>query len=84
MAGCIGFFAMPSPALFAAYASELTYPVAQGSATGFLFAISHTVGFVSGLIWISILDKTHQWKVYLMFGVFCLFVLVALIIHMGT
>jgi hypothetical protein len=61
-------------ALFITYSAELTFPVPQASATGYLFAGSQTVGFISGMIWVSILDKTNKWKVYLMYGIhaFCL------------
>lgn len=84
MGGCLGFFVIPLTALFTTYSSELTYPVAQGSATGYLFAGSQTVGFVSGMIWVLILDKTNKWKVYLMFGVHTAFIIVSFIISLNT
>jgi hypothetical protein len=51
MAGLVGVFVIPLTALFTAYSSELSFPVAQGSATGYLFAGSQTVGSISGFIW---------------------------------
>jgi hypothetical protein len=52
MAACAGFFVIPLTALFTMYSTELSFPVAQGSATGYLFAGSQTVGFISGLLWV--------------------------------
>lgn len=66
MGVCVGFFVIPLTAVYTAYSVELTYPIAQGSATGYLFAVSQTFAFISGMLWITILDKTNKWKVYLM------------------
>lgn len=84
MAACAGFFVIPLTALFTMYSTELSFPVAQGSATGYLFAGSQTVGFISGIIWAYILDKTNKWKVYLLFGIHSLFLLGSLIITIFT
>ena len=84
MGGCAGFFVIPLTDLFTTYSAELTYPVGQGSATGYLFAGSQTVGFISGMIWIIILDKTNKWKVYVMFAVHTAFLALALIISLWT
>jgi len=81
VSGCIGFFAMTTPALFTAYTTELSFPEGQGSATGFLFAGSHFFGFVNGMIWVAIIDKTNKLKVYLMYAVFCIFGLLSLLTH---
>jgi hypothetical protein len=49
LAGCVGFFNIPTTSLFMSYSSEVVFPLGEGSATGYLFAASQTFGFVAGL-----------------------------------
>ena len=51
----MGFFMIPLVSLYTAYSSEVVFPEAEGSATGYLLAVSQTFGFVLGLIFIAIL-----------------------------
>jgi MFS family permease len=81
---CVGFFVIPITALYTAYSVELTYPIAQGSATGYLFAASQTFAFILGMLWITILDRVNKWKVYLMFGVHTFFIFLSLLININT
>jgi sugar phosphate permease len=83
-AGAVGFFVFPITAIFTAYSAELSFPVVQGSATGYLFACSQTFGFVSGLAWSSIIDEDSEWKVYLFFGSNALFIFVSMLITWFT
>jgi hypothetical protein len=54
--------------------------VAQGSATGYLFTGSQTIGSISGFIWVYIIDRIYTWKVYLLFGIHGLFLLSAMVV----
>lgn len=85
LSACAGFFVIPVASLFAAYASQLTFPVGQGSATGYLFAGAQTIGFIFGLFWVSIINKTTDvWKVYLMWFFHAFLLFLAFIINMNT
>lgn len=84
MGACAGFFIIPLPSLFISYSAELTYPVAQGSATGYLFTGAQTLGFVFGIACVSFIDKTNVWKIYLMYAIHALFILIAFIVNLYT
>ena len=84
MGGCAGFFILPLPSLFISYSAELTYPIAQGSATGYLFTGAQTLGFVFGIACVSFIDKTNKWKIYLMYAIHALFILIAFIVNFYT
>jgi hypothetical protein len=78
-----GFFLIPITALFTMYAAEQTYPTAQGSTVGYLFAGSQTVGFISSMIWVLILDIENKWKIYMMFAVHVGLIGVSLIVNLN-
>lgn len=84
MGACAGFFVIPLTALFTTYSAEQTYPTGQGSATGYLFAGAQTVGFISGMIWVSILDRTDKNKVYYMFATHSVFIVLSFLVNLGT
>ena len=84
VSGCLGFFVIPLTALFTTYSAEQTFPAPQASATGYLFAGSQTIGFVSGLLWISWLDEKSKWKVYLMFAAHTLIIIIGLFVQVKT
>ena len=72
---CAGVFLIPYTSLFTAYCSEVVFPLAEGSATGYLFASSQTFGFILGVISITIVDTASEksaWKVYLVMGLHCI------------
>lgn len=80
----IGFFSTPLTALFTMYATEQTYPSAQASAVGYLFAVSQSIGFCSSMIWVLILDNNNKWKVYLMFIAHAGLLATSFIINLNT
>lgn len=79
-----GFFIFPLQPLLVAYASDVAFPVGQGSITGFLFAFSQTFGFISGLVFISWIDKTNIWKIYATMGFHILFFCISLFFNLKT
>jgi hypothetical protein len=52
----IGFNYYAIPSVCIVYASQVAFPVDQASVAGYLFAISHTVGFGMGLAFIPFLN----------------------------
>ncbi len=80
----LGLFQIPLNYLFISFSSELTYPIAQSSATGFLYAGSQAFGFISGMFWIIMLDKTDKYKVYLLFGVHVALIVLSWIMNLNT
>lgn len=84
LAACAGAFVISFAPLFISYCVELTYPAPQASATGYLFVGSQTMGFVSGMVWVSVLDKTSKWKAYLLLATHALCVLLAFLITLAT
>lgn len=84
LAGCAGFFVIPLTALFTTYSAELTFPTPQGSATGYLFAGSQTIGFISGLIWISLIDKKNKYKIYLLLACHVIFIILSLFVNLSA
>jgi hypothetical protein len=80
----LGVFQTSLNSLFISFSSELTYPIAQGSATGFLYAGSQAFGFISGMLWIIILDKTSKWKVHLLFIVHAFLLVLSLVVNLNT
>jgi hypothetical protein len=83
MASLTGVFVIPLTALFTTYSAELSFPVAQGSATGYLFAGSQTVGSISGFVWVHNISTIKE-EVYLLFGVHCLFLFCSFLITLLT
>ena len=58
LGGLVGFFTIPSPSILISYASEVVFPIDEGSSAGYLFAASQTFGFLFGFGSISFLNKT--------------------------
>ena len=58
LGGAIGLFTIPFPSIVISYASEVVFPVDEGSSAGYLFAASQTFGFLLGFGSISYLNKT--------------------------
>ena len=54
-AGLAGFFLTPNVALYLAYSAEVSFPIGEGSAGGYLFAAGQTFGAVMGAVVISII-----------------------------
>ena len=74
---CAGVYLIPYTALFTAYTSEVVFPIPEGSATGYLFAVSQTFGFLAGIGTIAVIDNSegeNEWKVFVMMGghAFCI------------
>ena len=79
LAGIIaGLFVFPINSLLIAYASDVAFPVGQGSVTGYMFAFSQTFGFIAGICFISWIDKENTWKIYVTMGAHTLFFVLAL------
>lgn len=55
-AGLAGFFLIPNVSLYLAYSAEVTFPLGEGSAGGYLFAGGQTFGAVLGAVIIIVLD----------------------------
>ena len=79
MGACMGAFFIPLPSLFLSYSSETVFPLGEGSATGYIYAVSQTFGFLLGLGSISFLDKENKWKVYTIYGAHCFFLLISIL-----
>ena len=60
LGGLTGFFTIPAPSIVISYASEVVFPIDEGSSAGYLFAASQTFGFVLGFGSISFLNKTKE------------------------
>lgn len=58
LGGFVGFFTIPFPSIVISYASEVVFPIDEGSSAGYLFAASQTFGFLLGFGSISFLNKT--------------------------
>ena len=56
LAGLAGFFLIPNVSLYLAYSAEVTFPIGEGSAGGYLFAAGQTFGAVLGAVVISVID----------------------------
>ena len=75
-----GVFLIPYTALFAAYSSEVVFPLAEGSATGYLFSAAATFGFVLGLGSIAVIDNTEgKLAIYIVMGLHCLLLCLSLL-----
>jgi hypothetical protein len=80
----IGLFLVPQKPLFLAYGNEVIYPLAEGSASGYLIAGIQFLGFASGLIFINLIDKTSTIPTYIIFCCFSIFMLIALFFVLTT
>lgn len=58
-AGLAGFFLIPNVSLYLAYSAEVTFPIGEGSAGGYLFAGGQTFGAVLGAVVITVLDENQ-------------------------
>lgn len=82
-AGLAGFFLIPNVSLYLAYSAEVTFPIGEGSAGGYLFAAGQTFGAVLGAIVITVVDE-HQplpsqiclvlFELFTIFSLFCIVV----------
>ena len=60
LGGLVGFFMIPTPSIVISYASEVVFPIDEGSSAGYLFATSQTFGFIFGFGSISYLNRTED------------------------
>jgi hypothetical protein len=74
----IGLFLVPQKPLFLSYGNEVVFPLAEGSASGYLIAGIQLLGFASGLIFINLIDKSSPIPTYIIFCCFSIFMLIAL------
>jgi hypothetical protein len=58
--GITGFFLIPMPSILITYASQVVFPIDEGSSAGYLFASSQTFGFLIGLMFTQILNSTFD------------------------
>lgn len=82
-AGFAGFFLIPMPALFISYASELVFPLDEGSSAGYLFAGSQTFGFLLGFFVTLILDE-QRITTYISLSVYAFFLLMSFVLVLTT
>lgn len=82
-AGLAGFFLIPNVSLYLAYSAEVTFPIGEGSAGGYLFAAGQTFGAILGAIVITVLNESQPlpsqiclvlFLVLIMISFFCIFV----------
>jgi len=73
----------PLPSIMVAYASELTFPIDEGSSAGYLFAFSQTFGFILGIISINVLHGSAT-IAKILFSVFAGLMVLALIFILFT
>ena len=57
-ASLAGFFLIPNVALYLAYSAEVSFPIGEGSAGGYLFAAGQTFGAVLGAVVTAVISKT--------------------------
>ena len=75
---------IPLTSLYVAYSSEIIFPEAEGSATGYLLAGSQTFGFILGLIFIAILEGKDPWAARILMLINSVFFLIALLINLSN
>lgn len=82
-AGIAGFFVIPIPSLCISFASELVFPLDEGSSTGYLFAGSQTFGFVIGAI-ITVIVEQAESMAYFALALYAFLQLLACIVVLAT
>jgi len=76
-AGLAGFFLIPNVSLYLAYSAEVTFPIGEGSAGGYLFAAGQTFGAVLGAVVITVLDENQPLPSQICLVVFEIFIILA-------
>lgn len=79
LAGLAGFFLIPNVSLYLAYSAEVSFPVGEGSAGGYLFAAAQTFGALLGAIVITIIDENQPLPSQICLVMFELFTIISLI-----
>lgn len=76
-AGLAGFFLIPNVSLYLAYSAEVTFPIGEGSAGGYLFAAGQTFGAILGAVVITVLDENQPLPSQICLVVFEIFTILA-------
>lgn len=77
--GLAGFFLIPNVSLYLAYSAEVSFPIGEGSAGGYLFAAAQTFGAILGGIVITIIDENNPLLSQICLVMFELFTIISLL-----